>query len=1106
MAHSSALRPVFAFLLRSVLPALLSSAALAGSIEYTASPGAGNQSFATRYPTYYATNGCSSCHTSAPSVNASYGTSYRAAILALGRTQANVGTALANIEGVDSDSDGYTNISEINANKKAYDSTEHPTAAAALSSSETAKSGAAGSTVSYSVTVTNNGNLTDSFTLGVSVTSGQAWTASIVGTANNVIAGGTAVITVNVAISGGAAAGQSSVATVTAASQANPAITATPLQLTTGFLVTGPRYVNASMGVNTGNCTNSSSPCKTITYAMAQAASGSPGDVVNVSPGTYDVALGEVFPITVKSGVQLKSTTHANATIIDALGANKLVLQTAASANSSTLIQGFTIRNGLNEPAADGSNANGGGIAINGGSPVIQKNVIIANEARGYAGTGSSFVSGGQAFGGGIYGTNATPTIVNNVIRDNIARGGTGKSQPGSSSAGSGGGSGHGGGINISGPGGGSINNNTFYNNQAIGGNGGFSSGGSGGAGGNGTYGAIFSSGLSVNNNLLAQNKVVSGSGGSGAPTGAAGFASYGAMQYNSPPAGDASNNLFHGNTVNGAASTGDTIGTNSRCFLGGGCASVGFHAEPSDLQITSLSPAAGTGTATGAPADDFLGTTRANPPSIGAFEARDPTVTFNVVLEGWQQVAPYVVTAASGAGTATYNTVTRGLTLNLPYSSLSSTEVAAHIHGPAARGANAGVLHSLSAANPKTDTVTLTAQQETNLYAGQLYVNIHTSNFPSGEIRGQIDNLGATVTRALTVTKMGAGTGTVTGTTEAGTVINCGSDCSESVPNGKVVTLSGAATGGSTFNGWGGACTGTGSCMVTMDAAKTVTASFDPPSNGSSADVALTQAVAPAQASSGKDIVYTLTVVNNGPATAAGVTLTQPVPAGTTFIWTTPNCGQAAGTVTCNLGSLAAGAGVRAKIVVRPPAAGSVTNTATVTASQPDPNSTNNTVSATRTVDASPAGTPVLRYRLYSDISKEHHFTTDLNEYNTLGTFTGVWVKEGTVGKVLNNPGSFNGVAAIPYYRLYDNQTLWHHWTSDPNEYYILSEFPWWSAEGVDGYILPTQASGSIPLFRLLYPFIGGLHHWTIDAYEYGVLTSQYGWVGEGGSGYVIP
>ena len=70
-----------------------------------------------------------------------------------------------------------------------------------------------------------------------------------------------------------------------------------------------------------------------------------------------------------------------------------------------------------------------------------------------------------------------------------------------------------------------------------------------------------------------------------------------------------------------------------------------------------------------------------------------------------------------------------------------------------------------------------------------------------------------------------GTGSGTVT-STPAG--IDCGTDCSESYDYGTEVTLSAVAATGSTFAGWSGAnCSGTGSCVVTMDAAKSVTATF---------------------------------------------------------------------------------------------------------------------------------------------------------------------------------------------------------------------------------------------------------------------------------------
>jgi hypothetical protein len=245
------------------------------------------------------------------------------------------------------------------------------------------------------------------------------------------------------------------------------------------------------------------------------------------------------------------------------------------------------------------------------------------------------------------------------------------------------------------------------------------------------------------------------------------------------------------------------------------------------------------------------------------------------------------------------------------------------------------------------------------------------------------------------------------------------------------------------------------------------------------------------------------LTVSNGGPGNATGVTLIDTLPSGASFIWASPGCANASGTVTCSIGALASGASTQIKLVVRPAAAGSITNSASVSGAQADFNSVNNTSSSTVTVNASAAGVPITRYRLYSPVTLEHHYTTDLNEYTVLGG-SGAWNQEGPVGHVLNNPGGFNGVTAVLYYRLYNPATRWHHWTTDANEYYTLVSIGW-SGESVDGYILPTATTGAIQLYRMVHSTIAGLHHWTIDANEYSVLTSGGGWVGEPGAGFVI-
>jgi hypothetical protein len=77
----------------------------------------------------------------------------------------------------------------------------------------------------------------------------------------------------------------------------------------------------------------------------------------------------------------------------------------------------------------------------------------------------------------------------------------------------------------------------------------------------------------------------------------------------------------------------------------------------------------------------------------------------------------------------------------------------------------------------------------------------------------------------ALSVSKSGNGTGTVT-SNPAG--INCGATCAISVTPGTGVTLTAVASAGSTFTGWsGGGCSGTGNCIVTVNAAASVSAAF---------------------------------------------------------------------------------------------------------------------------------------------------------------------------------------------------------------------------------------------------------------------------------------
>ena len=141
------------------------------------------------------------------------------------------------------------------------------------------------------------------------------------------------------------------------------------------------------------------------------------------------------------------------------------------------------------------------------------------------------------------------------------------------------------------------------------------------------------------------------------------------------------------------------------------------------------------------------------------------------------------------------------------------------------------GVLNTSKAVTPvaigvNTTNLGIGAEPATtviNLYQGALDdARIYNRALNLAEIQVLA---GTTPTATLTVSRTGTGSGTIT-SDPAG--INCGTDCLENYPLNTVVTLSAAANPGSTFTGWSGeGCTSTGSCVVTMDAAKAVSANF---------------------------------------------------------------------------------------------------------------------------------------------------------------------------------------------------------------------------------------------------------------------------------------
>jgi hypothetical protein len=129
-----------------------------------------------------------------------------------------------------------------------------------------------------------------------------------------------------------------------------------------------------------------------------------------------------------------------------------------------------------------------------------------------------------------------------------------------------------------------------------------------------------------------------------------------------------------------------------------------------------------------------------------GTYAAANPVsrsfnVTWNFVqaLTSLQQ-SPVIFSVANGATGVLYDATTRELTLTVSYGGLEGMETSAAVHGPAARGSNGPVLFSLPLGATKSARFTLTPEQESQLIAGNLYVNVKSTAFPDGEIRGQLD------------------------------------------------------------------------------------------------------------------------------------------------------------------------------------------------------------------------------------------------------------------------------------------------------------------------------------------------------------------------------
>jgi hypothetical protein len=112
----------------------------------------------------------------------------------------------------------------------------------------------------------------------------------------------------------------------------------------------------------------------------------------------------------------------------------------------------------------------------------------------------------------------------------------------------------------------------------------------------------------------------------------------------------------------------------------------------------------------------------------------------YKAALDSKSEVPPNASTA-SGTADIDYDSASKKLSWKLTYSGLSGPATAAHFHGPAESGKNAGVAVAIPNAgtSPVEGSATLTDAQAADLSAGKYYVNVHTQANPGGEIRGQV-------------------------------------------------------------------------------------------------------------------------------------------------------------------------------------------------------------------------------------------------------------------------------------------------------------------------------------------------------------------------------
>src|SRR5260370_37046962 len=128
-------------------------------------------------------------------------------------------------------------------------------------------------------------------------------------------------------------------------------------------------------------------------------------------------------------------------------------------------------------------------------------------------------------------------------------------------------------------------------------------------------------------------------------------------------------------------------------------------------------------------------------------------------------------------------------------------------------------------------------------------------------------------------------------------------------------------------------------------------------------ANLTVSKTASPNPALVGAGLSYRIVVMNHGPSPATNATVTDVLAAWPTFVSATPTQGTCTGTtvITCNFGNLAKGASATAMIAVTPQATGQLSNTASVSATETDPDTSDNSSAITTQVTTQSSGPSML-------------------------------------------------------------------------------------------------------------------------------------------------